>query len=402
MSASIVEVPRTINETVEHQQATLDPTAAAFVPLDPSAAVFVPARTSEPPLPRANSAGSENPSEILCRNWEATGRCFHGDRCRFRHVSAPAPAPTPAPAPVFNVFADTSVITDQLSDHAWPRFVTAESCTLISANIMCSGEKHDPAAANSFRAHPKDWHRRYEGIVQALQRNASEVQQQQGHFPVIAIQEFPRQNRRYQIEARRLLHLLQLAFPEEDGWSMHFGEKDEPSDDFAQLCVIVPPGCCSQHFNLPAEAVHWCTHGGQYGPSRFQVVQVTVGSRHQPADGFALINIHPGPGGQVPEILSHAALRLLQSPNVSAVHIVGDWNRPAEAWQIPPQHNELLVWSELQSPPPRSHLVGAARQVFNEVGVPTKFAYSPIDLYVSVRASPTLSLIGSSSDRVLL
>ena len=100
----------------------------------------------------------------------ATGACTFGERCHFAHgPAADTTAAAPAPAGPYAA-VDTAVISDRLSDHGWPLFETAEG-PLLSANIMCSGENHDPDAANSFRAHPRDWHRRYAGIVAALRRN---------------------------------------------------------------------------------------------------------------------------------------------------------------------------------------------------------------------------------------
>ena len=79
-----------------------------------------------------------------------------------------------------------------------------------------------------------------------------------------------------------------------------------------------------------------------------QVVQ--VGS-------YALINIHPGParpGDPVLEVLGEVVAQLLQQPPIRVVHIVGDWNRSAAQWAVPPRFaGGLLRWLAPQYPPAR-------------------------------------------------
>ena len=283
------------------------------------------------------------------------------------------------------VSTDTSVITDQLSDHGWPLFIT-QNGPILSANFMCSGENHDPNNANSFQQHPTRWAARYTGLVTALRRNANEALERHSQFPIIAIQEFPRLNARFNTQASTLYSLMMNAFQESDGWSILFGEKDDDRHDFAQLCVVVPPGHPQCELQLPPKAHRFCDHG-QYGPSRFQVVQV---------DQFVLINLHPGPAGSVPQILGEAAVQLLQRPEVQVVHVVGDWNRTAQRAVVDEEHTELLNWSPVESSPPGSHLSGASRQKFDENGLPTVFSNASIDLHVSISAGPEMVLRAGS------
>ena len=154
-------------------------------------------------------------------------------------------------------------------------------------------------------------------------------------------------------------------------WQVLYGEKDAPAHDFSQMCVVVPPAAAggagpARRWRLQAGALRCCgPAGGQYGAPRFQVAQpakprntpcrsdraVAVAARRSDLSGgarsqvvqvgsYALLNIHPGParpGDPVPEVLGEAAAQLLQQPGVRAVHIVGDWNRPAAQWAVPPR-----------------------------------------------------------------
>ena len=204
----------------------------------------------------------------------AGGACTFGERCHFAHGPADAVAAASA-GPYAAV--DVAVVADGLSDHGWPLFETAEG-PLLSANLMCSGENHDPDGANSFCAHPRDWHRRYEGLVAALRRNAEEARELYGRYPVMALQEFPRRN--FQARAHELDARLREEFPAAVGWQVLYGcEKDAPAHDFSQMCVLVPPGDGStapaRRWRLQADALRCCgPAGGQYGAPRFQVAQL--------------------------------------------------------------------------------------------------------------------------------
>lgn len=293
--------------------------------------------------------------------------------------------------PVTHVSTDKSVIEGKLSDHGWPLFETAHG-PILSANIMCSGENYDPHNANSFLQHPERWAERYQGLVQALHRNATEAMERHNQHPIIAIQEFPRRNAHFNIQASVLHALLLSKFPESDGWSILFGQKDEETHDYAQLCVIVPPQYHPCQLSLPVEAQKYCTEG-QYGPNRFQVIQ--LGDRVG-LNRFALINIHPGPGGSVLQIIGEAAVQLLKSNGVDAVHVVGDWNRSADKATVAFEHSRLLRWSQVESSQPSSHLSGASRQKFDAYGMPTELSPFPIDLHVTISAGPEMTVLKES------
>jgi len=279
--------------------------------------------------------------------------------CRHRKEEDGGAALAPQPArvahhfPLLDPIADLHVIELRLSDHAPITFFTPEG-PVLSQNCMCTGERYNPQAANSFGVDPNDekrWRGRLSSLVRQLQTNVTVAEGHTNALPIIALQEFPRVK---QTGASFFEQELQLQFP---GWKFCFGAKDSHGDQSSQLCVLVPPKCnirakpdmSELTAALPRQHRDNLAENPQWRRGRFQVVVF---------DNHALINIHPGPSGRfrgnddpVLHLLDTMSAALLQT--VAAVHVVGDWNRPAKG-VVPPVLSELR-W-DVSSPNGECHL----------------------------------------------
>lgn len=227
---------------------------------------------------------------------------------------------------IYKTTVNTTVLEKRASDHAIIKFETP--LPLVSANVMCSGEGHDPEKANAFRINPceaKGRLKRFKVMIEALVSSAT-------NDSIIALQEFPR---RGSTGVNEFTELLQAAFKTH---RLFFGKIETVGEHRqSQLCMLV-----LAHLEvtpIPSD------------DPRIQVLRI----------GWdAYINLHPMPPCAYKEILPDGTVtdgfqtsllktcKELQKLGCSTIFIVGDWNRREK--DLHP-----LFKKNLSSPPRGSH-----------------------------------------------
>jgi len=219
----------------------------------------------------------------------------------------------------------------------------------VSLNVMCSGERYDPSAANSFGIDPNDsnvWRFRLPTLVKRLVETVASFPQP----PVIALQEVPRVRSTGSDLFRKL---LQDNFP--DHTLLH-GIKDDPSDAMSQLCLLFPKRLgktividTRNLSKLVPQFQPYYDKVAGLGPSRFQIVSVGEPTR------FAVINVHPTRWKEqstdpIMAAIEGFASQILKNSKLKCpvVYALGDWNRRRQELALPNNSLYCDVWSAVQ------------------------------------------------------
>lgn len=215
------------------------------------------------------------------------------------------------------VLLNRDVFEKKCSDHAIITFNTPDG-PIITSNVMCSGEDHDPKKANSFGIDPFERdgrEQRFKDMVENLAIAAKPLDK-----PIIALQEFPRRNKTGTVE---FANMLRKEFSDHQ---LIFGNPERSDHDQSQLCLLVPKEYNVEVFEQPNP----------------RILAVRI-------NNIAYINIHPSPSGEE-DVLQNELKDLAEDmikKGCDNVHIVGDWNRKQEQLEA--------FWEYIDSPNEKSH-----------------------------------------------